>query len=88
MHAPYSRHTKVTQRQLLADEARLCFSVAAACLLIGLSGWLINRIAELHAPLTALVVVGSFYGLMGLARLWKRSRTKDSDDTTIEIPNH
>lgn len=93
MNAPYSKHKKSTPRQLLADEARLCFAVAAACLLIGLSGWLINRIAALHTPLSALVVVGLFYGLMGLARLWKRSRTRDRDNTmsgnaTPEIPNH
>lgn len=88
MHAPYSKNRKVTQRELLADEARLCFAVATACLLIGLSGYLINRVASLHTPLSALVVVGVFYGVMGVARLWKRARTSDSDNKTTEIPGH
>ncbi len=76
---PMRKPGQTTPRDIIADEAQLCFAAATCCLLIGLSGWVINRISELHMPLTSLVVVGAFYGLMGLGRLWKLKTMKPTD---------
>lgn len=84
---PFRTPGPTSHRQLLSDEARMCFAAATGCLLIGLAGGVINRIAQLHLPLTALVVVGVFYGLMGLGRLWKLARTK-STDRPDQTPAH
>ena len=87
MHRPPTARRHSTQRELLLDEARLCFAVATACLLIGLSGWTINRLAALETPLSALSVVGAFYGLMGLAR-WIKARCTSETESPRSAAGH
>ena len=79
MHAPLKTELKVSPRDLLVEEVRLCFGVATACLLIGVAGWSANHMGALKTPLSSLMVVGAFYGIMGLARAWKLARWKATD---------
>lgn len=76
---PYRPHPQASPRDQLAFEVRLCFFAAAGCLAVGGIGWLVNRLAHIETHLPALVAVGAFYGVMGLARWWKLSRTTDAE---------
>lgn len=74
---PFRPSEHVSPRDRLAFEVRLCFVAAGGCLLVGGIGWLVNWLADIDTHLPALVAVGGFYGLMGLARWWKLSRSAD-----------
>lgn len=78
MHMPREKPAAL-QRNMLADEVRLCFLAAAACTTAGLLGWAIEAVARFKSHFSALLVVGVFYGVMGVARWWKLNRSKPSD---------
>jgi hypothetical protein len=86
---PYRAPEQTSPRQQLAFEVRICFVVAVAGLVAGGLGWLVNWLADVDTHLPALVAVGGFYGLMGLARWWKLSRLSDSDPPAPDAtPRH
>lgn len=86
---PFRPSEHASPRDRLAFEVRLSFAAAGGCLLVGGIGWLVNWLADVDTHLPALIAVGGFYGLMGLARWWKLSHTTDTslpDDSSS--PGH
>jgi hypothetical protein len=71
MKAPFDRALVRSQRDLLIDECRLCFAAAAGCSVIGLLATIYHSWWGQTTPLAALLVVGGFYGVMGVGRLMK-----------------
>lgn len=65
------RQAAATRYNEMLWEVRLCFTVAAACGLIGAAGWLLERFSPGSNSLQALIVVGGFYALMGAVRSLK-----------------
>jgi len=58
-----------TPRQILVAEVKLCLATSLGCLCCGLLAWLFHWLAAEQTALTALLVVGSFYAVIGCVRL-------------------
>ncbi len=84
---PFRPSEHASPRDRLAFEVRLSFAAAGGCLLVGGIGWLVNWLAGIDTHLPALVAVGGFYGLMGLARWRKLSRWTDADSADNSPPS-
>lgn len=82
---PFRPPEHASPREQLGFEVRMCFVAAGSGFLVGGLGWLVNWLAAVETHLPALVAVGGFYGMMGLARWWKLSRMSDSSAADQQI---
>lgn len=85
---PFRSSRDLTPRESLAYEIRLSFMTAGTCFVVSGVAWLVNRLASLSSPLTALAAVGGFYTVMGLGRWWKLCSMKDSGSPEPPEPAH
>lgn len=83
--APFDRTPVRSAREVLIDECRLCFAAAAGCSVVGLLATSYHRWCGQPSSLAALLVVGGFYGIMGVGRLVKYLMTPAGAQVRNEI---
>lgn len=55
----------------LSTESKLCFGAAGGCLVLGLVGYGINALSTTETTLSAFLVIGAFYFMLGVISLFK-----------------
>ena len=63
--------TSIAGFRNLSTEAKLCFGAAGGCLILGMIGYAINALTTMETTLSAFLVIGAFYFLLGAINLRK-----------------
>jgi hypothetical protein len=64
----------------LSTEAKLCFGAAGGCFVLGLIGYAINALSTTETTMSAFLVIGAFYFMLGVISLFK-GRTAESSQS-------
>lgn len=63
--------TSIAGRSALSTETKLSFGAAGGCLVLGMIGYAINALTTTETTLSAFLVIGVFYLMLGVVSLLK-----------------